>query len=88
MAGLVFFIVSELLSIHAVNMLRTEFSSTAFYSSSINQIIYSQFSNILIFYLYTHTYLTNPEGNVARNLYLALFILIAIGTLVAVFIVN
>lgn len=57
---MVFFIVSELLSVHAVNILRVDFASTTFYSSSIDQVIYSQFSNILLFYLYSHAYLANP----------------------------
>lgn len=83
-----FFIFSELLSIHAINLLNNQFSSTLFYSSSINQIIYSSFTNILVFYLYTHCFLANPDGNVVRNIFFVIFAILAVGCFVVVYMTN
>ena len=41
-----------------------------------------------MFYLYTHVYLANPEGNHARNLFFILFVVIALSTLISGFIVT
>lgn len=85
MAGLTFFVVSELLSIHAVNLLNTSLSGTVFYSPSIRKLIYSQFSNILLFYLFTHCYMAYPEGYTVRNIFLVVFLTASISTLALAF---
>jgi hypothetical protein len=62
---MLFFLISELMTIHAVNQLNTTFASTVFYSSIINQVIYSQFYLIFIFYIYSHSYLASTSDIVA-----------------------
>jgi hypothetical protein len=61
-AGLIFFVFSEVLSVHAVNLLRVDYATTTFYSPSISQIIVSQFFIVALFYIYTHCYLAVKDS--------------------------
>jgi hypothetical protein len=88
MAGLCFFIFSECLSIHAVNLLRVDFAATVFYSSSISQIIYAQFAIILMFYLYTHCYLAVRDSQYLKFLFVAIFLAVALLCLVLGFLIS
>ena len=38
-AGLIFFVISEVLSIHAVNVLRVDFATKIFYSEGFSMVI-------------------------------------------------
>ena len=61
---MLFFIISMLMTIHAVNELNTTFSTTIFYIESIRQIIYAQFYVNFVFYVYSHVYMINDVENI------------------------
>jgi hypothetical protein len=54
-------------------------TTTIFFSSTINQVIYAQFPIIFLFYIYIHTYMaTGPNSNI-HVIFIALFAVIGIG---------
>ena len=84
-AGLVFFLLAELMAVHATNLLSKKFTSTIFYSEVIDQVIYAQFFIILYFYIFSHVYLTNPPPVLFRGVFLTLFSVTILGCLTAGF---
>lgn len=78
MLSMIFFLGSELMTIYAVNELNTTFASTTFYSSIIHQVIYCQFYINLIFYIYSHMYLANPEGRFIKYLFVTYFVITSV----------
>lgn len=65
------------MTIHAINQLNTTFANTTFYSSSIKQVIYSQFYTVLIFYIYSHSFLATKSDTV-KYFFLPYFLLTSI----------
>lgn len=74
---LIFFLVSELMAIHATNDLKTTFANSTLYSSIINQVIYSQAYIALIFYIYSHSYLASTS-DLVPYFFVPYFVLTAI----------
>ena len=87
-AGLIFFVISEVLSIHAVNLLRVDYATKVFYSESIKDIIYSQFAIIFMFYIYSHFYLAVRNGEYLRIFFFAVFAIVGLFCLVFGFFVT
>jgi hypothetical protein len=69
---MILFLISEIMTVHAINMLNTQFSNTTFYSGVIHQVIYSQFYLVLIFYIFGHAYMAS-SGEFAKYFFIPYF---------------
>ena len=65
------------MTVHAINKLNTTYADTTFYSGTINQVIYSQFYLVLIFYIFSHIYLAST-AEYAKYFFILYFLLTSI----------